>query len=211
MATTETPNTKSPTNNKPTTERPSDPVSMSFDELTAQYQQLEKRFVDAVGELRSSLAPTRERLRHARDRAVRSSQKLHEQDSKDVGSALDDFDTSMHDFRVALDAARHDLAVANADHLAGYRDAFLAQATNWKGRLERLSLQADLAHMDVRDDIVDLHDNYVQARRSGRSALYQAERTGSETWEAVRDRVQFEFDALGVAYSSLLSRIDPKS
>ncbi len=121
-----------------------------------------------------------------------------------------DLDAATREFGSAVDAAGHDLAAANADHIDAYRDAFLAQFAARTHRLEHLSLQADLAHMDLRNEIATLHDRYLQARRSGRNALFHTERTGTEAWKQIRDRVQYELDAIGVDYESLWSRIDAR-
>ena len=187
-----------------TTKQLVDDLKETLDDLNEGVAEFESE-LDSITE--NLVRPARARIAAAQAQAVTSFEKYQAESGEEVGEALDDLDDALREFRNALAAATTDLAAESAPHLAGYRRAFDDQTAVWKGRFEHLALQADLARMDLRDDVLDLHDAYVDTRRTVRTEMIHAETAGRTRWENIRDRARDELDILGVNYNEVLDKI----
>jgi malate synthase len=193
-------------NTKNTSTDVRDDFKEAFDELTEDYDRLQGEVAEATADLAKRLRPTHGRLVAARQH-LDSYNALRSEANDDVAEALEEVEEALGDFRIALKAARADVAAETAPQVASYRKAFNDQVGQWRGRIEYLALQSDLARMDLRDEIVGVHDDYVMTRRNIRGELLHAETVGTTAWEGIRDRARDELDILGVNYNALLDRV----
>lgn len=185
------------------TETTLDDVKDAIEDIGEQFDEVERQLAETASSVTSHLRPARERVAVIRDRVRDAGESAAELSDE----LLDDVEDELDELRIELGRARSDLRAATAKHVDGYREALDEQLGNWKSRVESLALHADLARMEMRDEVLDLHERYVATKRAARRDVRHVEKAGAQTWESVRDRVRDELNILGVDYNRLLDKI----
>ncbi|MEW6470976.1 MAG: hypothetical protein AB1679_01780 [Actinomycetota bacterium] len=155
-------------------------------ELGERIQAFQNRVKETAGETRTRFRPVAERLR-ANWQAMRATVERLRTVVGEVSSAvIADLEQGRDRLKSELASIRTELEIETAETKAAYRDALQAQLDTWRGRIDELRVQADLAEMEARDELTRLLDDVERAYRAAQSHLDQAGDHTAETLETLR-------------------------
>ena len=157
---------------------------------------LERRAEHAAEDAVAQLEPLVSRMRANRD-AVRSAIERLRSGTAEVWEPLArDVERGYKQLRIEVDIARSELEAELAETPEAYQQAVEQQLESWRRRLDQLRVQAKLAQMETRDDVVELLERMEEAYRVARHDVDEAKRDAAATVESVRTGVASVFGNL---------------
>ncbi len=157
---------------------------------------LERRIEHAAGDAVAQLEPLVSRMRANRD-AVRSAiERLRSGTAEAWEPLARDVERGYEQLRIEVDIARSELEAELAETPEAYQQAVEQQLESWRRRLDQLHVQAKLAQMESRDDVVELLERMEEGYRVARHDVDEAKRDAAATVESVRTGVASVFGNL---------------
>lgn len=161
-------------------------LEQEMEELGQRIEAFQARVKETADETRARFRPLVERLR-VNWQATRTAVDRLRTVAGEVSSAVvADLEHGRDRLKSELASVRTKLEIETAETKAAYRDAFHTHLDTWRGRIDELRVQADLAEMEARDELNRLLDEVERAYRAAQTHLDEAGDHTAETLDSLR-------------------------
>lgn len=161
-------------------------LEREVEELGERIEAFQARVKETAEETRARFRPLVDRLRANRQALGTGIERLRAVAGEVSSAVVADLERGRERLKSELASVRTELEIETAETKAAYRDGFHAQLDAWRGRIDELRLQADLAEMEARDELTSLLEDVERAYGVAQSHLDRAGDHTAETLETLR-------------------------